>query len=259
MDREDKDSKSQQVKGKWWISWPAILVAACVFLFLGSIFLIMLINTGNSSWGPARWIRRIREPLPPPLGWRFRGSRVVCGTNVSGIVKSMIVYANDDELGRLLPADKWCDLLIGRDYTSAKQFICRQSDAIEGESAYAININAAGKSLSSLPPDMVLVFETRSGRDRKGRQEPLKNRAFYKMTGWKAPDKKVYKNRWNQTGGIEIADTSHRKGYINVGFVNTRVKAFRLFDLRRLQWKPDPNSSDLSPSEAAKKAMVDGE
>ncbi len=259
MDRDDKDSRSRQVKGKWRIRGPAILVAACVLIFVGAIFLLVSINTGNSSWGPARWIRRIREPIPPPLGWRFRGSRVVCGTNVSGIVKSMIVYANDDELGRLPPGDKWCDLLIGRDYTSAKQFVCKESDAIEGESSYAININAAGKALASLPPDMVIVFETRSGRDRKGRKEPLKNRAFYKMLGMKAPDKKVYKNRWNQVGGIEIADTTHRKGHINVAFVNAHVKAYRLSDLRGLKWKPDPNSSGLSHSEEAKKAVIDGE
>ena len=239
MDHEDKVSQSRYVKKKWRIRVPVILVASCVFLFLGSIFLIASMNKGNSSWGPVRWIRRIREPIPPPLGWRFKGSRVVCGTNVSGFVKAMIVYANDDESGRLPPADKWCDLLIGRDYTSAKQFICRESDAIVGESSYAININAAGKKLSQLPPDMVIAFETRSGRDRKGRKEPLKNRAFYKMLGITAPDKKVYKNRWNQAGGIEIADTSHRKGYINVAFVNTRVKVFRLSDLRKLKWKPE--------------------
>jgi hypothetical protein len=256
MDREDKDSKSRHVKEKWRIRWPIILVAACVLVFVGAIFLILSINTGNSSWEPVRWIRGF---LPPPLGWRNQGSRVVCGTNVSGIVKSLIVYANDEEPSRLPPADQWCDLLIGRDYVSAKQFVCKESDAIEGESSFAININAAGKKLSELPPDMVLVFETTSGRDRKGRKEPLKNRAFYKMLGISAPNKKVYKNRWNQAGGLEIADTSHRKGSISVGFVDTHVKVFRMSDLRNLKWKPDPNTSVLSPSEEAKKALFDGE
>lgn len=249
MDREGKDSKSHRARGKWRTRGPVILAAAGVLFFFGAIFLIVSINTGNSSWGPARWVRRIRQMLPPPLGWRSQASRVVCGTNVSGMVKAMIVYANDDEIGRLPPADKWCDLLIGRDYVSAKQFVCKESDAIVGESVYAININAAGKVLSQLPPDMVLVFETKSGKNRKGRQEPLKNRAFYKMLGFKAPDKKVYKNRWNQAGGLEIADTSHRKGVINVGFVDTRVKVYRLSDLRSLKWKPDPDNSDSSHSE----------
>ncbi len=235
--------------GKWRIRRPVILVAACVLVFVGAVFLLVSINPGNNSLWPSRWVRRIRQILPPPLGRRYLSSRVVCGTNVSGIVKSMIVYANDDDIGRLPPGDKWCDLLIERDYTSAQQFVCKESDAIVGESAYAININAAGKKLSQLPPDMVLVFETRYGRDRKGRKEPLKNRAFCDRLGIRGSNKKVYKNRWNQAGGIEIADTSHRKGSINVGFVDTSVKVFKLSDLKGLKWKPDPNDSVLSPSE----------
>ncbi len=38
--------------GKWRIRGPVILVASCVLVFVGAIFLLVS-NTGNSSWGPA--------------------------------------------------------------------------------------------------------------------------------------------------------------------------------------------------------------
>jgi hypothetical protein len=96
--------------------------------------------------------------------------RVVCGTNLAGIVKAMMVYANDDESGRLPRAGYrdglWAEetpaagaplknaafgapganppfiggeasicaslyLLVKFDYTSPKQFNCRSDPAVE--------------------------------------------------------------------------------------------------------------------------------
>jgi prepilin-type N-terminal cleavage/methylation domain-containing protein len=101
--------------------------------------------------------------MPALARVRELAQRVVCGTNLSGIVKSMVVYANDDETGRFpragLPDGVWGPtanqygadqveafgpapgsatitasfyLLVKRDYTSAKQFMCK-SDATVSE------------------------------------------------------------------------------------------------------------------------------
>ncbi|MHC4212181.1 MAG: type II secretion system protein [Planctomycetota bacterium] len=90
--------------------------------------------------------------MPALARVRELAQRVVCGTNLSGIVKSMVVYANDDETGRFpragVPLGTWGQamiasdgtdlgpatitacmyLLVKRDYTSSKQFMCK-SDA----------------------------------------------------------------------------------------------------------------------------------
>ena len=95
--------------------------------------------------------------MPALARVREIAQRVVCGTNQSGIVKSMLVYSNDDETGRFarsgLPGGTWgaisawdnpdpalafagntatvsssLYLLVKRDYATAKLFVCR-SDA----------------------------------------------------------------------------------------------------------------------------------
>lgn len=171
-----------------------------------------------------------------------RGCGVVCGTNVSGLAKAMLVYANDEKDPRLPPADQWCDLLIKYDYTTAKQFVCRDSDAVEGESSYAINKNVAGKELALFPDDMVFVFETDYGKDANGRQGLLKNRGFYETTPFGNPNTKVYKNRWNQAGGPEILTTEHHGGDgCNVAFISTRVAFVPTAELAKLRWKADAN------------------
>ena len=92
--------------------------------------------------------------MPALARVRELAQRVVCGTNLSGITKAMIVYANDDETSRLPrvgpPNTQWGTanawggdppvadptatitaslyLLVKHDFTTPKQFVCR-SDA----------------------------------------------------------------------------------------------------------------------------------
>jgi prepilin-type N-terminal cleavage/methylation domain-containing protein len=105
--------------------------------------------------------------MPALARVRELAQRVVCGTNLSGIVKSMLVYANDDESGRLpragFPGGVWIDslaswdnvdkvlafgatgtppaggaatassslyTLVKFDYTAPKQFNCRSDPAV---------------------------------------------------------------------------------------------------------------------------------
>jgi len=213
-----------------------ILAVAFVLVLLGAVFLMEVSEDRHMSF-----VSRIRSWVPPALGTRGQGSRVVFGTCMSGLAKALAVYANDTEEGILPPADKWCDLLVGYDYVSTKQFICRKTDAIEGESCVAINKNAAGKMLDDLPGDMVLLFETDFGKTRSRRKGLLKNRAYHQTLPSDTPDKKVYKDRWNQAGGLEIVDTRHHKGYVNVAFVNASVRIIKKADLPKLRWTADAN------------------
>ena len=175
---------------------------------------------------------------PRELGY-FRPGHERCATNLHGISRSMIVYANDDPNGRLPHGDEWCDLLIGLDYTFAKQFICVSSDTIEpGESSYAINKNLTGKRLSEISGDVVLLFDTDHGVDPNGRNETLENRAWYKTMSYRNPEAKVYKDRWNQSGGVEILTTEHHKDKgCNVVFVNLQIEFVKAKDIGKLKWK----------------------
>jgi prepilin-type processing-associated H-X9-DG protein len=167
---------------------------------------------------------------------------VVFGTNLSGLAKAVRVYASDDPQERIPPGDRWCDILIEHDFTTPKQFVHRRSDSIEGESDVAMNVNAAGKSLTELPADMVLFFETDFGKDWRGTRGLMKDRGFYKVAPCADPNIKVYEKRWNQVGGPEILTTSHNRGRgCNVAFVDTHVKFVKTADLAKLKWKPDPN------------------
>jgi hypothetical protein len=131
--------------------------------------------------------------------------RVVCGTNLSGLAKAILVFANDAN-DKMPEADKWCDLLVGHDFTTPKQFVCKSSDAVLGESSYALNRNLVGRKLSEIPSDVVLLFETEPG--------------------------------WNVVGGPEILTTENHRGEgCSVAFVDTHVEFVKTEDLGKLKWK----------------------
>jgi prepilin-type N-terminal cleavage/methylation domain-containing protein len=106
--------------------------------------------------------------MPALARVRELAQRVVCGTNLSGICKAMLVYANDDESGRLpragYPGGTWAAAcpapgdpvkevafgaagtppsggqasiaaslyaLVKYDYTAPKQFMCRSDPAVD--------------------------------------------------------------------------------------------------------------------------------
>ena len=176
--------------------------------------------------------------------------RVLCGTNMTGLVKAILVYARLDEFGRPPTAEKWCDLLIQNDYVTYRQFVCRGSDAILGECSYAMNEHLAGKDISKLPPDVVVLFETNFGRHAMGRQGLLKDRECYKfMPNGKRetmvyelrnPETKVYKLRWNQVCGPELLTVENHDGEgCNIVYASSRVEFVETKDLGKLKWEPD--------------------
>jgi len=139
-----------------------------------------------------------------PFGPEYR---IICGTNISGLVKCMRVYANDAN-DTLPPADKWCDLLVAHDLTTPKRFICKASDAVLGESSYAFNKNTAGRKLSEIPGDVVLLFECKPG--------------------------------WNVAGGPELLTTENHRGEgCSVAFADTHVQFVKTEDLGKLKWQAE--------------------
>jgi hypothetical protein len=178
-------------------------------------------------------LMRLRDP--PTSGVPF-------GTSMKGIANALKVYANDAPQEKLPSGDKWCDILILGDYVTPKQFVHRSSDSIEGEPDVAMNVNAAGRSISELPPDMVLLFETDFGRERGGRKGFIKDRAWYQTFPYGDPNTRVYSKRWNQVGGPEILAARYHDGQgCWIAFVDTSVKFVKTADLPKLKWKPDPN------------------
>ncbi len=138
--------------------------------------------------------------------------RVICGTNLKTLQKAIMVYSNDYD-GRAPTPDKWCDLLAKEVYY--KSLICPDSDAVEGESTYAMNIHAAGKNLGDLPADMVLLFETDTNQLLPG-QKP-----------------------WNLAGGPELLQVRHsEKGQqgCNVVFVDGHAEFVKTQDIPNLRW-----------------------
>lgn len=142
----------------------------------------------------------------PAAGFYHRcyASRIMCGTNIGGIGKTLLTYAYDHN--DQMPDDpNWCDLLIMYGYITPEQFICPRSDAKFGESSYALNKEVVGMKWDDIPTDMVILFETNSGKTGSKRDYFIRDREFAKSGRW--PDKlnkKVYKDRWNQVGGPEL-------------------------------------------------------
>lgn len=126
----------------------------CISLFLS---VLVLLTLGLIIWPAVRVVISL-------------GNRLICGTNLVGVGVAVSVYSDDYD-GRVPECDNWNDILIAECDVLRKQFQCNY---MEGEgSSYALNANAAGKELESLPADMVLVYESIPGWNRCGGPELL--------------------------------------------------------------------------------------
>jgi len=146
--------------------------------------------------------------LPP----RGRPDWVMCAINVSGLGKALYLYRSDYD-GQYPTADKWCDLLVSFSEMKPNQFVCRGSDAKIGESSYSLNKNIAGKKYSEVPPDIVLLFESKSG--------------------------------WNQVGGPELLTTENHKGEgCNILFNDMQVEFVKAERIAELKWDIEKKDSE---------------
>ncbi len=140
--------------------------------------------------------------LLPTLG-NVRGlsQRLICGTNMQVIGTAVMIYANDYD-NKIPDGSNWCTLLEQKVDVSPKLFICPSADG--DECSYAININAVGKDIDSLPADMVLVFESLPG--------------------------------CNQAGGAELLNTENHCDGCSILFCDGHVEFVKIEDFTSLLW-----------------------
>jgi hypothetical protein len=139
----------------------------------------------------------------PALGnVRDLAQRLNCGENINELGESIIAYADDN--GGILPqADNWCDVLVYEQDVDPDTFIC--PNASSGRSSYAMNVNAAGKNLYSLPADTVLLFESYPA--------------------------------WNTYGAAEIVNMENHRGEgFYVVFCDGHIEFIEAIDIQRLTW-----------------------
>jgi len=163
--------------------------------------------------------------------------QAVCGDNLSNLSKSLFIYAEDNN-GRYPDPNHWCDLLITHASASPKQFVCKSSDAIKGESSYALNINA-GRNTD--PGDLVLLFEAKFDPNGASRDFPYGSRDFAIAIGSTKKDK-VYKDRWNLAGGPELLTTEyHNFSGCKITYIDGSTSFGQTQDLHKLRWAVDQN------------------
>jgi hypothetical protein len=194
------------------------LLTAIPAIVLGIVGLVKINNSAGRLKGTGMAIAGIATPvvalpvvallmgilMPALARVRQQAFRITCATNLSGLSKAMMLYANDYDDKYPTP-EKWCDLLI--EYCEVDPITFRCKGAQEGPSNYAFNENIA-KLGASTQGDIVLLFETHPG--------------------------------WNQVGGPEILTTDNHQGEgCNVAFVDMHVEFVRAGDIPDLKWKPD--------------------
>lgn len=164
--------------------------------------------------------------------------RVVCGTNLKGLSTALFVYVNDYD--DILPGENWCDVLILEADVSPKSFVCPQSDAIEGESSYAMNKNVCGKNMGKLSSDVVLLFETDKGVEQGPRNTSIKTRKHYEfLKDSYDGNTMVYKNCFNQVGGPEdlvLRHNSNGKQGCNIAFADGHIEFVTQDRIAGLRW-----------------------
>jgi prepilin-type processing-associated H-X9-DG protein len=138
--------------------------------------------------------------LIPPPDVRKIPNHMMCGLNMSGLGKALLVYSADNN--DCYPTSyKWCDLLVEKAEVSEKQFACPHAKQ-KSRSNYAINPNAE----PNLPPDTVLLFETKGG--------------------------------WNQSGGPELMTFENHDGKgCNVLFNDGHIEFIKPDEVGKLKWK----------------------
>lgn len=190
------------------ISGCTFFVTALLAIMFGITSLIMIARSHGQFKGKGIAIAGIVVPMTMLiLLWTLLMAptrpqqRVVCGSNLAGLGKAMLIYASDNN-GIYPTPSKWCDLLIKDTDVSKKEFLCPLVH--KGPCNYAMNKNIE-KLGTKAPPDMVLLFDSKPG--------------------------------WNQSGGPEIVNTENHQGDgCNILFNDTHVRFVRASDINGLQW-----------------------
>jgi len=168
-----------------------------------------------------------------------------CWEHFKNLHLALILYSHGNKDPLPLP-ENWCDIVHTQDDIPLKTLNCVDSDTVEGESAYAMNVNASGRKLNELPDDMVLLFESDKGKEQT-RSLPFAERVFVKLRNTQEFDKGkdsyvVYPLRWNQLGESGDAAFRHFVGKekcCHVLFANGDIQLVSKVDFPNLHWTAD--------------------
>lgn len=142
--------------------------------------------------------------LLPVIGKAKRESdRSQCLNHVKEIGLAVRLYADEND-GQCPPAINWCDAILPN-LPKADSLRCpRRGDL---KSGYALNRRVAGRTLSSIPPDTVMIYESSSG--------------------------------WNASGGPDnlLPDSPHGREFV-IGFADGSVRQVPADELSALRWEP---------------------
>ena len=201
------------------LSFCTFFVTAPLAFILGIISIVMIARSNGRLKGMGFAITGVVVPvvalpfvaimmgilMPALARARMVAYRIVCGENMSGLGKAMIIYAGDN--GDKFPThDQWCDLLIEYEDCNPNMFRCKGDDV--GPSSYSMNLNIAELG-SDAPPDMVLLFESKPG--------------------------------WNQSGGPELLTLENHQGEgCNILFCDGHAKFVLSENIDDLQWTAGP-------------------
>lgn len=176
-----------QLKGKGLAISGMILSSLMFLVFLGAAAGVLL-----PALSKARYQRQYDRPQYSD-----------CGGNVKKIALAIRLYADEHE-GKCPPATQWCDDVLPN-LEGRQIFKCAQRRG--GEGAYGFNAKLAGRTLSAIPPDTVMIFETDKG--------------------------------WNTTGGEGEVVTSppHGRNFV-FGFADGSVRELTREELAELRWEP---------------------
>jgi len=206
------------------LSFFTCLITAIPAIILGIVALVRISNSSGELKGKGLAIAGIALPvvllpfhalilMPLPALMNEVAWRMNCGKKMSVLGKAMRLYANDNNDTFPTPT-KWCDLLtvylqedrFQWEKDRPPEFVCPMSDVNDRESSYAFNKNLIDKKPIEVPPDTVLLFESRPG--------------------------------WNQVGGPEILTTeNHKWKGCNILFNDGRVEFVRTERLGELKWE----------------------
>ena len=94
------------------------------------------------------------------------------------MLKSLRDYAGEAE-GYYPTGASWCDVLVEHGHVRDSVWhLQRHDDGSWGWCIWAINENVAGRKMSDLPADVVVMFESEVGWNQHGGRELLKSRAY---------------------------------------------------------------------------------
>lgn len=204
-----------------------ILFNSSTYMFLGLLFVSYLVSKRIFYYVTDGWSQRVLRLcritfliivilacIGIMMGGFVRVKSYTTSYSIEEATRTLRSYA-DEHNGNLPEAKSWCDALNAKNSHIFTPF--DDSNLRPGESGFALNVRVAGKKISELPSDCVVLFETTSLRDGK---------------------------RWNQCGGPELLTTQYNDGKgCDVSYSDGRTEFVPNEKLHLLNWGQTPDAS----------------